>query len=225
MNLYVLVEGKTERKVYPKWFSYLLPKLIRVTTPDKAVENNYYLISGGGFPSLLDNHLKASVEDVNTFGNYDFLILCIDSDGLSPEKKLIMINEFIAKNNIATMCDMKVIVQHKCMETWFMGNRKVYSRSPSQGFVFFSQSYDVSQDDPELMGKPDDFSESYAIYHYQYLKSMLSEKNIRYSKSNPGDVMKEYYLNELRKRTLDTPGHLNTLQTFFGFCLGLSAKL
>lgn len=57
MNLYFLVEGVTERKLYPKWINYLLPSLTRVFSPDEAEQNNYYLISGGGFPSLLDEIL------------------------------------------------------------------------------------------------------------------------------------------------------------------------
>lgn len=74
MNLYFLVEGLTEKKVYPKWLSYLLPTFTRVDIPEDASQNNYYLISGGGFPSLLDNHLRSSLDDIEYSGNYDFLI-------------------------------------------------------------------------------------------------------------------------------------------------------
>jgi len=53
MNWYFLVEGKTERKIYPQWISYLMPHLSRIDSPGEAQNNHYYLISGGGFPSLL----------------------------------------------------------------------------------------------------------------------------------------------------------------------------
>lgn len=65
MNLYFMVEGITERKVYPQWISYLLPHLSRVNQASDARENNYYLISGGGFPSILNDHLANSIEEVN----------------------------------------------------------------------------------------------------------------------------------------------------------------
>jgi len=185
MNLYFLVEGKTEQKVYPSWISYLLPNLSRIFSPDQATNNNYYLISGGGFPSLLDNHLKASIEDVNNFGMYDFLIICLDSDDVLPEKIIIMVNNFIKHNEIIPSCKLQVLVQRKCMETWFMGNRTVYPRNPSADFLQFSNFYNVSINDPEIMPKPHDFVESCSIYHYVYLKNMLSEKRIRYSKKNP----------------------------------------
>ena len=73
MNVYFLVEGKTERKVYPKWLSYFLPYLSRVNYPEDAKKNNYYLISGGGYPSILDNHLVDSIRDINAVdGIYDY---------------------------------------------------------------------------------------------------------------------------------------------------------
>ena len=217
MNLYFLVEGKTEQKVYPRWISYLLPNISRVDSPDDVSANNYFLISGGGFPSLLDNHLKASVADVNSVEKYDFLIICLDSDNASPESRIQMVYDFIKEEKLILSCNLHVIVQKICMETWFMGNRTVYTRNPSQSFKPFSQFYDASINDPELMGKPDDFGESHSIYHYEYLKNMLSEKRIRYSKKNPRDVMQKYYLNELRKRTIDFPNQLSTLKEFIKF--------
>jgi len=37
---------------------------------------------------------------------------------------------------------------------------------------------------------------------------MLKEYNLRYRKSRPGDVLKEYYLKELTNRVKDLPEHL-----------------
>ncbi len=53
MNLYFLVEGKrTEPKIYPSWFEYLLPNYNKIQNPGKVSNNNYYLISGLGYPAL-----------------------------------------------------------------------------------------------------------------------------------------------------------------------------
>ncbi len=224
MNVYFLVEGKTEQKVYPRWISYLLPSLTRVDSPDEVSQNNYFLISGGGFPSLLDNHVKASIEDVNSIGIYDYLVICLDSDDATPEAKMKMVDDFIEKETLTLSCKLHVIVQQRCMETWFMGNRTVYTRNPSQNFKPFSQFYDVSIHDPESMGKPPDFGESHSIYHYEYLKSMLLEKRIRYSKKNPGDVMRQYYLNELVRRTKDCPNQLTTLRKWLHFMDDIAKK-
>ena len=94
MNVYFLVEGKTERKVYPKWLAHLAPQLKRVNFPCDATANNYYLISGGGFPSILDNHLKDLVSDINTSGNFDYLVLL---EATSPLREPGNIDDAIEK--------------------------------------------------------------------------------------------------------------------------------
>ena len=81
MNIYFLVEGKRiEMKVYPKWLSYLVPELQRSTTFDTVAQNNYFIFSGNGFPSLLNNHLRNCVIDINNAGNYDYFVICLDAD-------------------------------------------------------------------------------------------------------------------------------------------------
>ena len=85
MNIYFLVEGKrTEMKVYPKWLSILIPELKRVQWHHEVVKNNYCIFTGDGFPSLLDNHLKNSIEDVNSSGNFDYFVICLDSISFNP---------------------------------------------------------------------------------------------------------------------------------------------
>lgn len=164
-----------------------------------------------------DNHLKASIEDVNSSGKYDFLIICLDFDEASPETTRQLVHDFIQKHEMVISCPLQIIVQSKCMETWFMDNRTVYPRNPSQNFKSFSQFYNVSINDPERMEKPQDFEESQSLYHYEYLKAMLSEKNMRYSKKKPREVMQESYLKKLRKRTKDFPEQLATLKIRLNF--------
>ncbi len=225
MNLYFLVEGKTERKVYPQWISSLAPCLSRIDTAQKASENNYYLITGGGYPSLLDNHLADSIEEINDCGNYDILVLCLDSDAMRPNERTAEVTEFMEEKGLKlTDCSLKIIVQNKCIETWFMGNRKIYPRSAtSPEFIECGKFYNVSLNDPELMGKPSDFYGSHSVYHYEYLRHMLREKNITYSKTRPRGVGDLYYINELKRRIHETPDHLLSLRNFFDFCEELKA--
>ena len=179
MNLYFLVEGKTESKVFPKWMSYLCPNLSKIEQASDVRENNYYLISGGGYPSIFD-FLKSSIEDINSSGNYDYLILSIDADLSSVDEKIAEVNDFIKTERLKLEnCLLHVVVAKKCLETWFLGNKKVYSRNPKNlKFIPFTKFYNVSENDPELMDKASDFTESSSIYHFNYLKQMLKEKNI-----------------------------------------------
>jgi len=225
LNIYFLVEGKTELKVYPQWLSHLAPTLSRVNLVKDASINNYFLISGLGYPRLLDVALANSVEEINEYANYDYLVLVIDSDDMSEQEKVDEIYQFINDNNIIlnSNCQLQVIAQKSCMETWFLGNKKVYKKSVGNHSDFYHHAkfYDVSQQDPELMGKPKEFPGSVSIYHETYLRKMLAEKTIKYSKSTPREVGETHYLDQLKKRVSDTH-HLMSLKNFFNFCETIS---
>ncbi|MCI5119785.1 MAG: hypothetical protein D3908_01060, partial [Candidatus Electrothrix sp. AUS4] len=173
MNVYFLVEGKTERKVYPKWLAYLAPQLNRVDFPSDALENNYYLISGGGFPSILDNHLVDSAADVNASGKFDYFVLALDTDDVSAAEKKEEVEEFIIDHNVVfSNCKVVILPQVVCMETWFLGNRRIYVRNPSSAEVSaFTGHYNTALDDPEKMKQPEGYSGSIGDYHFHYLKT------------------------------------------------------
>ena len=45
MNLYIIVEGRrTEKKVYPAWISYLIPKLSPINWAYQVNNNDYYFL-------------------------------------------------------------------------------------------------------------------------------------------------------------------------------------
>lgn len=221
MNIYFLVEGKTELKVYPSWISYLLPSLSRVEYAQDAQANNYYLISGLGYPRLLDVTLVDSVAEINELGNYKYLILVIDTDEMDESEKAAEIYQFIEDKQIFLNqdCQLHIITQKSCIETWFLGNRKVYTQNigSHSDFYYHAKFYDVSQRDPEAMGKPEISVGSVSNYHEVYLRKMLAEKNIRYSKSHPKEVGETHFLEQLQKRVSETE-HLISLKSFFTFC-------
>ncbi len=220
MNIYFLVEGRrTEKKFYPKWLKHLVPELIEVNDPFAVDTNNFYVFNGNGFPSILDNHLKNAVADVNTIGKFQYLVMCIDADEVDVAERTDEIYAFIKEKDINLNAATKfvLIVQNRCIETWFLGNRKVYKRNPSEALLrAYTNFYDVSNDDPELMGKLDYF-ETHAQFHAAYLKEMLHERNIRYSKKKPNSVTEKAYLEELIARTNDT-NHITTFHSFVQFC-------
>ncbi|ARV13353.1 hypothetical protein BTO09_13830 [Gilvibacter sp. SZ-19] len=228
MNAYFLVEGKrTERKVYPKWLSLLIPDLKFVNFFEDVVSNNYKIFSGDGFPHLLHRHLKASIEDVNDSGNYNYFIICLDADDCTAEERVLEVNEFIVENNLTLNDDIefRIIVQQKCIESWLLGNRNVFKSNPSNpDLVKAIQFYNVSTEDPELMDKPASFAGSTSDFHYNYLKAVLRERHISYTKKNPRDVTEKHYLEELIARTQDT-GHLKTFNNFLELCAEMRSKI
>ncbi|CAD0233235.1 conserved hypothetical protein [Planktothrix agardhii] len=89
MNIYFLVEGKsTEKKIYPKWLEYLIPNLVRVQYYDQVENNNYYLISGQGYPRILYDGLENAVDKILEAPRYDYLVICVDADEESVEERI-----------------------------------------------------------------------------------------------------------------------------------------
>lgn len=222
MNLYFLVEGTTEGKVYPRWMDYFFPHLSKVQMADKATENNYFLISGRGFPNIL-KMLENSIADINEHGHYDILIVCLDADLRSIKETKAEVNNFLIKKDIKLQnCALEIIVQNKCFETWFLGNKKLYSKKAI--FHSYANFYNVSENDPELMKKPLDFTASISQYHAKYLTEMLRANNIRYSKTKPNDVIKASYIEALKQRIQENPTHLSSLKNFFLFFESIKNK-
>lgn len=217
MNLYFLVEGKrTEKKVYPQWLLYLLPHFKQVKRFDEAEKYNYFLFSSEGYPSILDD-INGASEEINENGKYSHLIVCLDADESTVDERKNEVLESIESMSINLKAELVIIVQNKCFETWFLGNRKVFSRNPQdETFKEYSRFFNVSTHDPELMPDYPGFG-SISQFHEAYLKLMLKEKNLSYTKKAPGEVAKEHYIKELQKRTEDT-AHLPSLKTFLDFC-------
>lgn len=219
MNLYFLLEGRrTEKKVYKNWLPYLLPGYSPVDAAAKATQKNYFLFSAEGYPNILDESIRA-IEEIRTLQNFQFLILCLDADELTIAEREKEINDYL--NQRKAQLDgfnLKVIIQNRTIETWFLGNRSIHKPSPEdEELRRFQQFYDVSKNDPERMGLFPGISLN-AEFHLKYLKKMFFERGLSYSKANPGEVLQKHYLESLLKRISDFPDHLNSFQRLVSFC-------
>jgi len=223
MNIYFLVEGQSsEADIYPAWISYLVPELRRVENFDEVNQNNYYLFSSYGIP-YIENDIINAIIDINSLGKYDYFVICIDADAATVYQRESKIHKLIEENNISLVnnTSLKLIVQNRCIETWFLGNRKVYTRNLQKNpcFIKYSNFYNVSQNDPELMEKIENFEGSISNFHFTYLKAMFNERgNMVYSKSNSIEVQRVTYLNELIKRIKEEPSQLISFINFIDFC-------
>lgn len=227
MNIYFLVEGNsTERKIYPKWLEYLIPELKRVKYYDQVQNNNYYLISGEGYPAILHDGFDNAVDKITEMNNYDYLVLCIDADEENVGERVNYIKSFINNKNINLgNTKIEIIIQNRCIETWLLGNRKIFdSRQPLESpLLDYVNYYDVSQNDPEKMGNYN--MRNHADFHCEYLKEIFRARNISYTKKSPGDAREKYYLEQLQKRVQDNSTHLKTFQNFLDFCEMIKKKI
>lgn len=227
MNIYFLVEGKrTERKVYPAWLSYILPELKQVQSYDEVDKNNYYLFSGEGYPSIIYEHFPNAIEDIRLNGKYNYLVICLDAEENTANHLKQEIYDFLQAEEIQIgNTKLAIIIQNRCIETWFLGNRKIYVRNPqSSPLLEYTRYYDTSASCPELMGKYSGFN-THAQFHESYLKELFRAKNINYSKKNPGDVLKEYYLEQILKRIQEKSEDLPSFQEFINFCDSIRLEL
>jgi len=227
MNLYLLVEGKrTEPKLYPEWIKCFIPGIKQIEDPfllntESFLDNTFYIFSGLGYPSLLDNHLKNAIADINKIPRINHFAICLDSDERSVAQTKEIINNFITKHHLSLLhANLSVIVQDCCIETWLLGNRRIYHRTPTDKELLECIShYDVYTHDPELMREvPPGYNCSQ--YHFYYLRQLFQSRNISYTKKNPGHASAAIYLNELIKRNEET-GHISTFGQFKEFCLSL----
>lgn len=212
MNLYIIVEGaRTEPIVYSAWLGVLAPQLKRVDDMRKAQKNNYYLFSAGGIPSIF-KHISNAVADINDInssgkGHYDYLMVCLDTEGDARILLETRINEQLAADKRA-LKDAQLVLfeQNVCMETWFLGNRSVCKSNPQNPeFIKYMRHYNVRDNDPELMGNIGNGDHSTtAQFHCRYLQVMFKERNMKYSKANPNVVCDKTYLEQLIKRNEET---------------------
>lgn len=222
MNLYFLVEGKrTERKVYPKWLSILAPQFTQVSCPNDVADNNFYLVSGEGYPSLL-HHLRNAIKEVNTIGRYNYLVVCLDAEENTADERMAMIAEYQATEELQLEHGkLVIIVQNPCFETWFLGNRKTFKRNPQdEDLKRYIDFYNVQTDDPERMPAMKQ-EQTRAHFHHSYLKKILAERNAVYSKQRPDAVCDKAFLDELISRNEET-GHIASFKDFIDFCSLLS---
>jgi len=226
MNIYFIVEGRrTEKKVYAAWLSHLIPELNKVDWAFEASNNNYYLFDGNGFPSLLHKHLKNSIDEVNDLGVYQYLVIVLDVDESTTEGRVEEVNRFIDENDLVLEnAKLIIIPQNRCIETWFLGNKKVFKNNPrSPELSDYIKFYNVKDNDPENMGLFPNFN-THSQFHAEYCTEFLRERNIRYSKNRPNGVIEVDYLESLIEREKQT-SHLESFKWFIDFCEKIKSEL
>jgi len=219
MNVYFLVEGKhTERKLYPLWLSYAVPQLKRVNSPADASENSYYLVSAEGYPSIIGKILTDSIQDIEDTKKFDVFVVVLDADERSVQERINEVTHAVEQSKIKLQsARLEVIVQNRCIETWLLGNRKIFIRQPQDDKLNqFIAHYDIALYDPELMPLFSGFN-SHGQFHKEYVKSIFKERSISYAPHNPGQAGEQSYFEQLQKR-VDETNHIQSFARFLQLC-------
>jgi hypothetical protein len=223
MNIFILVEGKTERKIYPKWLAQLVPHLLKVDRPDLVRQNNYCVVSGNGYPSIL-TYLEQSIDEINNVGRFDFLVVVADADDKTVAEREAEIHDYLVKNAIKLNAQTRLIIilQRCCIETWLLGNRRIFKKNVQDlELSNWIKQYNVSVNDPELMPLPVNYDGAIGHFHKMYLKRLLNERHVIYTETQVNAVIDVPYLNELSNRFSETR-HIATFGNFLNFCKKLN---
>jgi len=231
VRAYFLVEGRrTEPKVYKRWIPYLIPHLYEIQGYSDNNTDSFFIRGGVKNTPSLYKRIRNSILESND-GNYDFFIICYDSEDSSVESKTSEINEILielSKEHVEldNKINFRILIQHKCIETWFLGNRRVISRQPqSLDLRRYINHYDVYIDDPELMSRPNnDRFNSDPQFHKEYLKRIFEERGINYNKNKPRFVCERHYLNEIIIRVQDT-NHLQSFRNLLALCNQITERI
>lgn len=204
MNFYVVVEGKAERIVYKSWIPLVNPGLEFAESVSDVHDNNFHLVSGQGYPYYLDV-IDDAICDVNTSGRFDRLIIAVDSEDLTREEKLVEILEYVKGKPCVS--EIRVVIQHFCLECWALGNRRVVRKQPtSETLRTFKRFFDVRVQDPELLPAYTSEGLNRSQFAERYLRVALNERNrnITYSKGAPNFIGYYKYFGELTNRMRET---------------------
>lgn len=205
MNVYVIAEGeKATGKVYRKWIPLVNAQLQNISYPHEFYKNNFLIYSGLGQPEFW-GRVSSAVEDVNNNRNIDRLVVAFDSEDMGYEDKLGEAKDYI--NNLNCKAEVKFIVQHFCMETWFLGNKDVFrKKTQDPDLRDYYLKFNIRDEDPEDLPAYRNKSMNRAQFAYRYLRAGINDThgNVKcYNKSNPGIVLEEQYFNKVKQRHLN----------------------
>ncbi|MDP1688592.1 MAG: hypothetical protein Q8L47_00455 [bacterium] len=213
VNIYVVVEGVSEYKVYPEWIKQANPALVKSSYIDEVVENNFYMIGGGGYPYIF-NVIDNAISDTNDNLQFDRLVIALDSEDFLLEERYLEIESHVRSK--APRVEVKIIIQHFCFETWALGNVKIGPKNPTNSELkAYKEIHNVIALDPEHLPELTSENLNRAQFAYKYLKLAVRDKghHITYSKNKPDVVFHPKYFNALKDRLADT-GHIGSFSSF-----------
>jgi hypothetical protein len=212
VNIYIVTEGKTEKIVFKHWIPMVNPSLSYIENLDELSINNFYIVSGKGYPYYFEI-IEDAIDDVNQL-QFDRLVLSMDSEEMSKQEKYDEVNEFILQKRCNS--DIKIVVQHFCFEAWALGNRRLLRQNPSlPKLIDYKRFFNIKLNDPELLPAKHDEELNRSQLAEKYLCLAFNDRfrNLTYMKSNPQYIAHRTYLTQIRSRLTDT-GHVASFGDF-----------
>lgn len=215
MNIYVIVEGeKATKKIYQHWIAYTNSRLTPVDDLRNFKEENYFIFAGHGQSEFPDK-VKKAIEDVNNISVIDRLVVGIDSEDKDYDEKLAEVRGWV--NQQKCRVEVRYIIQHFCLETWFLGNKTLFRKAPQDAELLrYINLFDIRAADPECLPANSQEGLNRAKFAYRYLRAGIRDVHSNrkcYSKSNPGIVLESGFFSQVKERYVK----LDHIRSFKGF--------
>jgi hypothetical protein len=214
LNIYVVVEGDVgEKQVYETWIPHVNPNLSCVDHIWEIKWDQFAVFSGHGYPQyfgVIDN----AIEDINSYGNIDRFVIAIDSEEMARHEKYQEIDDHI--DGKRCKADIVIVVQHFCLETWALGNRRIITKNVRNPTLRkYLQFFNVRHRDPELLPDYPVEELNRAQFAEKYLRRALNQKhkNVTYRKGRPQVLLHPSYYREVKERFEDT-SHIASFGSF-----------
>lgn len=211
MNIVVITEGKGERYLYKSWIPLVDSNLTFVDFIRDISTNNFAIVSVFGYGGYR-KRIPEIIEDINSHGNIDRLVISADSEDNTYQEKLDEISEYI--NGKPCIAKIFIVIQHFCIETWALGNRKVCPVNTShQPLRTYKKVFDVRSRDPELLPAYATFNRAH--FALAYLRALLNfrYRNIGYNKAKPKALCHRTYFHQICLR-YQTTNHIPSFGAF-----------
>ncbi len=219
-----MVEGEVgERKLYEKWIPFVNKDFSYAQTINQVVTNNFFIQIGGGFPNyfrVINDAITdvRELKDTNGLPLFDRLVIVIDSEDYTFSQKMQEIENYVTSKIGDSYLDYKVIIQHFCLETWGLANRKIItSNIQNVELLKYKKIFDLALNDPENLPDLLDEDLNRAQFASKYLRLLLNNKfrNLSYNKSDPGPLLNQKYYTEVLNRHLNEK-HIPSFVNFLG---------
>jgi hypothetical protein len=215
MNIHVVVEGERgAAKLYEIWVPLVNPSLTYVPHISYIANDNFSIVGGGGYPQYLEI-IDAAIDDVNNYRNIQRLVIGVDSEEYSYQEKYREMENHIRSSPCSA--EIRIVVQHFCLETWALGNKVIVTHSHSDVLRKYINFFNVRVKDPELLPGYSEEELNRAQFAAKYLKYALNNKykELTYSKSNPTVLLHPKYFGRVKQRFQNT-GHISSFAYFLG---------
>ncbi len=213
MNIYLVAEGKTEAIIYGCWVPFVNKTLKPVHSITEVDHNCLLIISAKGYPDYL-RIIADAISDIQSTKLFQRLVIVADSENLTKEEKLAEIHEFLNQHTCTS--EVKVVIQHFCIETWALANRKIIrSNTSSLRLRSFKIIHDVRMLDPELLPPNPSLGLTRVKFAALYLKVALNDRNkkLTYIKSKPTPLLNHSYFEQVKSRYEET-SHIKSFTDF-----------